>query len=165
VNLVDRLMQALTGIPGLGDLAPGRLRRQHPELFGVANTRFDQARASTRIADETVFVDDATVIAPAYTAHTQGTVRFSGAADLRGTFVASEPLSADLVGAVREARYLTDDRGRITVPFHLTGVAPDLRVQVEAGILTRALQRALGDVNAPRTKELLRRGLERLLGR
>jgi len=173
VNLADRVVESVTGIAGLAGLAPAKLRQQHPELFGAADTHFEELRASARLAGMVAQVDEAVMSGPGYVMQATGTMRLDGPLDLRGTFTAREGLTKDLVAAVHEARWLLDARGQLAIPFHLTGTPPKVRVEPDASLARRALEGALGDVGGaakpgkprPSTEELLRRGLERLLGR
>ena len=57
VNLVDGVLRGVTGVPGLAGLVSPQLRQQHPELFGTADTRFDELRASARLGGARATVD------------------------------------------------------------------------------------------------------------
>jgi len=80
-------------------------------------------------------------------------ITFAREMDLTGTLVASVPFTEDVLGALREAKYLTNDAGRLAIPFRLTGVLPNVRPKPDADFVARVLQRAIAG-----------EGLDRLLG-
>jgi hypothetical protein len=110
-----------------------------------------------------------------------GTVTFEQQADLTATLTASQELTTDLTAAVRQARYLVDDAGRLAIPFRLVGTLPGVKPRPDAAFVERVLQRAivgegLGDLlggdqqdgggsSKGGKKGGLLRGLGKLLGR
>ncbi len=153
VNLADEVLSGVGGAGTLVTLVPEGIRRKHPELFGADDTRFDQLGGSFTIADGVARTTDAIVAARDYTIHGAGTVTLNGRVDMKATFTASDALTRDITAAVHEARYLADDRGRIALPFGVAGIPPSLRVEPDASVIARALQRGLAE-----------KGVEALLG-
>ena len=180
-NMAESVLDGVTGgIRGLVTLVPPRLRSKHPELFGAAQTRIDELRARVRLAGRVARVDELVATAREWAMTGTGTVELGGPLDLRGTFTASRALTADVVEAVREARWVLDDAGRLAVPFRLTGTPPDLRTVPDPAFVARALERALlehglgsppsGEPGRRRERDgsvqdMIRRGLDQLLGR
>jgi len=58
-----------------------------------------------------------------------------------------------VIGALKEARYLADDQGRLSIPFRLTGQMPNVRAKADSDYVERVLQKAI-----------VGEGLDQLLG-
>jgi AsmA protein len=178
VNLVDQVLGGITGVERIGTLAPESLRAKHPELFGAADTRFEELRATTRIADGQARTDDLVMRSPSYTVTGSGTAGLDGSLDLTAKFVAGSALTADIVGSIRDARWAANDQQLLEVPFRLTGRLPDVRVRPDPAFVARVVgsalvdraNRALGGQKGGKDakKDLVDeavRGLQKLLGR
>ena len=153
INLADEMLSSVTGIGGLSNLVPDRIRKKYPEVFGVDRTKFDQLSGTVRIADGKATTDDLTLAARDYTLKGRGVFELRNHADFTATLVLSEALTADIVGAVKEARYITDANGRLEIPARIAGPVPDLKPQPDTDFIVKALGRAA-----------LRGGIEALLG-
>jgi hypothetical protein len=57
--------------------------------------------------------------------------------------VASDQLTADIVDVFSGAKALTDESGRLAVPFRVTGVLPDVRAKADRDYVNRALEKVL----------------------
>ena len=182
VNIAEAALSSVTGIAGLSRLVSPRVREKYPELFGTGDTPFDELSATVKIADGRVTTDDLILSARDYTVRGTGFFTFDKNVDFAATLVASEKLTQDIVADIKEARYLTGTNGRVEIPFRLKGTLPKVRPQPDSELIARALQRALvekgvgaliqrkgGPERAPDkaspTEDLLRKGLEELLGR
>ncbi len=176
VNLVDEVLGAATGVERAGRLVPARLRRKRPALFGAADTRFQELRATARIRNGRAVTDDLVLRTDAYTVTGRGHSDLDGNVDLTARFVAGPALTADVLASVKDARWVTNDRQLVEVPFRVTGRFPALRPEPDATFVARAVGRAL----AERARKALRdddaqdgggvvedalRGLERLFDR
>jgi AsmA protein len=145
VNLVEGVLGGLTGVEGVATLAPARLRASHPELFGAADTRFDELHATARLADGQARTDDLVLRTPAYTVTGVGSASLDGGLDLTGRFVAGKALTADVLGSIKEARWAANDQQLLEVPFRLTGRLPDLRIKPDPSFVARVVGHALAD--------------------
>jgi hypothetical protein len=180
VNVADGVL-GMTGVPGLVALVPPDIRSRYPELFGTGDTRFTELGGDVRIAEQWMATDNLRMAARDYAVAGKGGVGFDGRVDFTATLVASERLTADIAGRVKEAKYLTDEGGRLAVPFRLVGKMPGVKPVPDAQWVARTLSRAaLGkgvgkilDEVAPKKKgrkdsperERLRKSLEGLFGR
>jgi hypothetical protein len=153
VNVADSVLANVTGVPGLVTLVPPRVREKYPEIFATDDTRFDELTAQVRLGGERLVIESLTAAARDYALRGTGVVTFTRHADLTATLEASAALTQDIVGALKEAAALTDQSGRLAIPFRLTGVLPDVRPRPDEAFVARALQKAL-----------VGQGLERLLG-
>jgi hypothetical protein len=154
VNIVDDVLGQVVGVRGLGTLMPARLRRKRPELFGGADTRFEELRASARIAGGRATSDDIMMRTDAYTVTGKGSVDADGKVDLTADFVADPTLTADVLGSLKDARWVTNDAHLVAVPFRVSGWLPELRVKPDPEFVARAVGRAVEE----RAREGLGRG-------
>lgn len=176
INLVDEVLGAATGVERADRLIPAGLRRKRPELFGAADTQFEELRATARIADRRAVTDDLVLRTPSYTVTGRGSTDFDGHVDLNATFLAGPALTADVLATVKDARWVTNDQQLVEVPFRVAGRFPALRPEPDPTFVARAVSRAL----AARARKALGgkdgegagglvddalRGLERLFGR
>ena len=118
------------------------------------DTVFEELSTSIDIADQRVSTRDMVVAARDYALRGVGDVDFDGRLDFTATLVASERLTTDVVASVREARYLTNADGRLSIPARIEGVLPDVEIEPDTAFLAGAL-----------TKGALGKGLELLGGR
>jgi len=186
VNLADQVLASVTGIGGLSNLISPRVRSKYPDLFSTGDTKFEKLGGSVRIADGAARSDDLTLAARDYAILGKGTYSLDNALDFTATLVASKQLSDDIVADVREVKYITNEQGKVEIPFRLTGALPKVRPKPDGEFIAKALQRAVvgkgiekifgkekplppGVTPTPDTKhperELLKKGLEGLLGR
>jgi hypothetical protein len=114
---------------------------------------FDELSSDVRLANERIQVDAFTVAARDYAIRGKGVVTFAQQVDLIATLVASAPFTVDVIGALKEAKYLADDQGRLSIPFRLTGQMPNVRAKPDSDFVGRVLQKAI-----------VGEGLDQLLG-
>jgi uncharacterized protein involved in outer membrane biogenesis len=143
VKIVDEVLGAVTGVDQAGQLVPARLRRKRPELFGGADTKFEELRATARIADRHASTDDLVLRTESYTVTGRGRVSFAGDTDLTATFVAGPALTADVLESVKDARWVLNAEHRVAVPFRVAGRFPDLRLRPDPEFVARVVGRAL----------------------
>jgi AsmA protein len=145
VNLVEGVLGGVTGVEGVATLAPASLRASHPELFGAADTRFEELHATARLADGQARTDDLVLRTPAYTVTGAGTAALAGGLDLTGKLVAGKALTADVLGTIKDARWAVNDQQLLEIPFRLTGRLPDVRIKPDSAFVARVVGRALAD--------------------
>jgi len=153
VNVAEKVLTSATGVAGIVTLVPSRIRDGYPAIFATDDTQFDELSSDVRIGGQRIVVETMSVVAHDYAIHGHGHITFAREMDLTGTLVASMPFTDDVLGALREAKYLTNDAGRLAIPFRLTGVLPNVRPKPDADFVARVLQRAIAG-----------EGLDRLLG-
>jgi hypothetical protein len=153
VNVADAVLSGVTGMGGLATLVPQRVRERHPDIFSTGDTRFDQLTTDVRIGGERMIVESVVVSAKDYAVHGKGFVTFDRYADLTATLTASQPLTKDITGVLKEAEALAGDDGRLAIPFRFAGILPDVKPKPDEEFLARVLRKAL-----------IGEGLERLLG-
>jgi AsmA protein len=182
VNVAESVLGGVTGVAGLSMLVPPDVRSRYAEVFGTGETRFDELGGDVRIADQRLATDNFRMAARDYTVTGHGSVTFDGRVDFTSTLVTSERLTADIVKAAKEAQYLTNADKRIAVPFRFVGKMPGVKPVPDTEWVAKAVGRAAvgtgvgklldelgggkkkGGKERPE-KELLRKGLDGLLGR
>jgi autotransporter translocation and assembly factor TamB len=182
VNIAESVLSGLTGIRGLTQLISANVRDEYPEIFRTGDTRFDELGATLRIHEQRVRTDDLRLSARDYSVDATGSFGFDGSADLNATFVASQKLTDDLLRSVKEARVLTDERGRLAIPFRLRGRLPNVKPKPDTEFVADSLRRALLDGGLDRllrgkpkegatpgaaspAEKLIEKGLKGLFGR
>jgi len=142
INVAEAVLGAVTSRPGLAELLSPEIRAKHPALFGGADTQFQDFRGAIRVVDGVIRADDIVVHAADYALLGNGGYGFDRSIDLMAKFVASSKLSADLISEVKAMKYLTNDAGRVQIPFRLTGVGDNVKVEPDGRFIAEALQRA-----------------------
>ncbi len=185
VNIAESVLTGVTGVSGVVTLVPARVRERYPAIFATDDTRFDELASDVRVGSERIQVEAVNVAARDYALRGKGVITFAQQADLTATLVASTSLTADIVGVLKEAAYLTDDTARLSIPFRFAGTLPNVRPKPDPEFVTRVVEKVLvgegldrllgggkpGDAKQPNGKrkeegkELLRRGLDKLFGR
>src|SRR5262249_11444651 len=122
------------------------------------------------VAGERLRMHPAVVSARDYTVRGDGTVTFDQDVDATATLVVAPAFTADVISAVKEARFLTDDGGVISIPFRVTGRMANVRPRPDEAFVARALRKAVsagavGRLLDGKHKDALERGLEKFFGR
>ncbi len=144
LNLVEQVLAAGTGVPGVATILPQRLRNVRPALFGARDTRFQELSATIRLDGGRARTHDLVFRSDGWGVTGRGSVNRGGELALTATFLADAGLTADVLAAAGPARLLTNRDGMLELPVRITGRLPDVRVQPGRGLLGRVLERALG---------------------
>jgi hypothetical protein len=153
INVAESVLGGATGIAGLSVLAPAKVQKKFPALFGTEDTVFEQCGGSVRIGDGRVATDDLLLRARDYDVRGRGWFSFENQVDFTATLVASQALSTEVIGEVAPTKFLANPAGRLEIPFRFAGVLPKVRPQPDASVLARVVEGAL-----------VGEGLDRLLG-
>ncbi len=143
VNIAESILSSITGVPGLSALIGPKLRGKYPELFEMSDTVFEKLGTNVKISDGRANLQDLALAARDYSLSGDGSVSFENLLDLAASFVASEKLSRDLVGSVKEAKYLLDSNGRFRIPLRMVGSMPTIRPQPDTKFVAKQLSGAL----------------------
>ncbi len=158
VNLAERIFAGVTGIPGLSQLISTSVHGKYPQLFGVDDTVFEVLAGKLTLKDGQAIFDQIALAARDYRLDGNGTLQLDNALDIGMTFVASQDLSADLIGSVKQIKYLTDTAGRFNLPLRLAGSLPSIRAMPDAQYVTRQLSQGLVQTG-------IAKGIEALVGK
>jgi AsmA protein len=182
VNIAESVLTGVTGVSGVVTLVPARVRERYPAIFATEDTRFDELGSDVRIGNERIQVESVNVVARDYALRGKGVITFAQQADLTATLVASTSLTADIVGMLKEASYLTDSTAHLAIPFRFAGTLPNVRPKPDPDFVTRVVEKALvgegldrllgggkrddgKQPNGKGTEDLLKRGLDKIFRR
>src|SRR5262249_24010542 len=143
VDLVDEILRGSTGVERLATLVPAALRQKRPDLFGAADTRFEEVRASARVADGRARTDDLVMRTASYRMSGQGSVGLDGTIDMTVILLAGPALTADVLASVKDARWVKNEDGLLEVPIHLGGRLPRIRPQPDPDFVASVVARAI----------------------
>jgi len=153
VNIVEGALSGVTGIRGLSGLISHRVSEKYPELFGADDTRFDVLSGTVQISGGLARTNDLTISARDYTIIGKGIFAFENLLDFTATLSASQKLTDDLVSDVKGAEYITDEQGRLSIPFRMAGALPEVKPKPDTKFIAKALKRGL-----------VKGGIEKLFG-
>ncbi len=143
VNLAEQALTSITGIPGLSQLIGTKIRKKYPQLFSASDTVFDALGGEVNVAEGAANLRKLVLEAKDYGMGGDGQVGFDGKVDIQTMFLASRGLTEDLLGSVREAKYLVDANGRFELPLRLTGKLPEIGVRPDGDYVAKKLSNAL----------------------
>jgi hypothetical protein len=187
-NLAQQVLTKVTGIAGLRSLVPGSVRERYPRIFTARDTAFDELKGNFILTEGAAQLKDVQLSAPDFGARGEGRGDLTGRINFAGALSLSSQLTRNLVHAVKQAKYLAGKDGKLEIPFTLKGVLPRVEAKPDLSRLGRNLrdgwlgsalknlQKQLPGTPGQREsnarddkqragKELLRKGLEWLLGR
>ncbi|GIW41774.1 MAG: hypothetical protein KatS3mg076_2351 [Candidatus Binatia bacterium] len=179
VNVPASLLGGLQGIQGLPNLLGSPLPGPYGELLKERRTRFEVLRTRLTVQKGNILLRNLVADAKGFEARAEGQVSLGKELSLSGVLRLSPEFSQELVGRAAILRALADPRGRLEIPFRVEGVLPNVRPSPDREALARLLTRSLVerglDAVLPRgadktpspagPEDLLRKGLEELLGR
>jgi AsmA protein len=158
VNLAEEVLRSVTGVPGLSQLIGSKTRQKYPSLFSESDTVFEALGGKMDIAGGVMNLKDLVLAAKDYKLSGAGTVGFDKRVDIGTTFTASQALTEDLLGSVKEVKYLLDPSGRFALPVRLAGELPEIHVRPDTTFIAQKLSGAL-------VSEGLDKGLDALFGK
>ena len=143
LNIADEVLRQITGIPGLTNLISPRVRQKYPALFSHRDTEFLQLGGRLRLSQGKILLDDVQLAAADYTTRGQGWLDYDQTVDFQAQLILAEELSHDIQDGVRLASLLSNDQGRIALPFALRGSLPDAKPVPDIAAIARRVQRGL----------------------
>ena len=143
INIADEVLRQITGIPGLTNLISPRVRQKYPALFSRRDTEFLQLGGRLRLSQGKILLDDVRLAAADYTTRGQGWLDYDQTVDFQGQLILAEELSQDIQDGVRLAGLLSNDQGRIALPFALRGSLPGAKPVPDIAAIARRVQRGL----------------------
>ncbi|MBI4516505.1 MAG: AsmA family protein [Deltaproteobacteria bacterium] len=182
-NLASELLERTAGMPGLTQLIAGRIKPKYSRLFSGTDTNFDQLKATFRLAAGRAETNDLTATAEDFGVRAAGWFDFDRDLNLTGQLLMSKRFSDDVIGQVKEVRYLVNDVGQLAIPFELKGKLGEAKPRPDAAYLAHVLEQAVArgaagellgkllggkkpasGTPAPDAGDLLERGLRDLFG-
>ena len=143
INIADEVLRQVTGIPGLTNFVSPRVRQKYPALFSRRDTEFLQLGGRLRLSQGRILLDDVQLAAADYTTQGQGWLDYDQTVDFQGQLILAEELSQDIQDGVRLASLLSNDQGRIALPFALRGSLPGAKPVPDITAIARRVQHGL----------------------
>ena len=176
-NLVERVLNRVTGLPGVSNLISSRMPTRYNPLFQKRDTPFDNLAATFTVQQGRIYSEDLLLTTPDYTITAEGWVGFDKTMKWNATLAMSSQFTRDLMQEHRNVRYMVDRQGRLAVPFRLEGTLPSVQVKpdlpglaqtIQRGLLQKGVERALGEeknLNKKGKSDWIQKGLEQLFGK
>ncbi len=141
-NIAEAVLGGLTGVPGLSNSLSPSLRSKYPALFASKNTVFKDLSSGVKLVNGVLHSDEFTLNADDFGLRGRGGYGLDRSVDFDAVFLASKELSADLVAESSILKYLTNQAGRLELPFDLKGTAPRIRAKLDSRFVARAVEKA-----------------------
>ena len=155
INLISRVLSRVTGLPGIGSLISSSLSPRYGPILKRQYTPYDTMTASFQIEEGRFRTRDLLLTAEDYSIRANGWIGFDSSMGWDANLFLSRPLTDELRQSHNNIRYLSDKKGRLTVPFRLTGSLPRMEPKPDlktlAGIVQEGLKRATNE-NSTKTK-------------
>ncbi len=143
VNLADRTLESLTGVPGLTNMLSPKLRDRYKGLLSSADTAFENLSGVLEIHDGAIHLPEIALRAAEYGIRAKGRLTLDAALDLDATLIASEGLSLALLEEAKPVKYLIGKSGKLEVPLRIHGGLPVFKITPDTKFVTQVLQRAV----------------------
>jgi len=143
VNIAESVLGSLTGVPGLTNFLSPQLRQSYPAIFSTKDSVFDQLQMAMRIKEGKIDLNSLVVAAADWALNGKGWLNFDKAVNVNAGLFLSKGITNTLVSQVSALKYLTDDQGRLSIPFAMTGTWPGVRPAPDPQFVQQTLQNAL----------------------
>lgn len=160
INIAEEVLSGVTGIPGLTQFVSPRIRDKYPEIFATQNTNFDEFYLPFTLSNGKMQTDNLRISANDYLIHGKGWIGFNKHVDLNSLLILSEKLSQDIAEDVDVAKYITNEQGRLEIPFVMSGTLPGVKPKPDVSYLAQLVQRA---TIRKGTEELKEKVLDKIL--
>ena len=140
LNIADEVLSNITGIPGLTSIVSQKVRKKYPAIFGGTDTEFADLGSNFTFSEGKILLDDVHLNAVDYSTQGEGWLDYEQQIDFHGQVILAENLSKDIQNDVKLAKYISNNQGRIAIPFALSGTLPDAKPLPDIAALTRQVQ-------------------------
>ncbi len=166
VNVVADSLRKVQNVPGIGNLMPDAVVRNHPELFQNHDTDIDSMTLTFVLKGPRITSHDISVKSVDYAMQGDGWFDMDKNINLAARIQLSKQLSGELVQQKKNIVYVTNNDGQVDFPLHISGALPKpLVVPDAAEIAQRAGTRALEEKGQKAIGKLFgKKGLGGLLG-
>lgn len=143
INLIRRVLSRVTGLPGVGNLISSTLSPRYGAIFKRLDTPYDTLGASFQVEDGRIRTSDLLLKAKDYSVQAKGWIGFDSSMGWNATLFLSPPFTKELMRNHKNIRFLVDKKGRLIVPFRLSGPLPKLEPKPDIKRLASLIQRGL----------------------
>lgn len=137
INVVATALQKTRKVPGIGELVPGPLVANHPELFKNPNTDIDQAELTFVLQGPRITTHDLTVQSADYSMLGDGWFDLDKRVDLAAHILFSPDFSSEWRSDKKNIVFLENQNGQVEIPLQVIGQMPKLLVVPDVADLAR----------------------------
>jgi hypothetical protein len=156
-NIVQALIGNIGEQLGSSNLITDKLRSKYPQVFTANKTIFKSIDGLIRIEKGRIILPQMEMGTEDYTIAGIGSLQLDRVVESSAALVLSPQLSRDIIAQISLASMITDDQGRVRIPFTLSGVLP--KVTVKPDLSGQAKPPPI----APEVDKLKKKLLDRLL--
>ena len=142
LNIAEGVLTGLTGISGLSLILSQKVRDKYPAIFTSPHTEFDELKSQFSLSESKIHLDSLRIAARDFMTQGTGWMDFEQQLNLNASLALSKALSTDMIQDVKELKYISNEDGRVEVPFSLLGVIPGVTPAPDAAFIGNLIQRA-----------------------
>lgn len=143
VNLADKVLGGLTGMPGVANFITTQYKDQYPRVFASEHTVFQDLKLDAVIEGGKINFKNMVISAADWAINGEGWLNIGESLQSDALLRLSKDFSTFLSGKVGVFKYLIDDNGNMSVPFSMTGVLPTIKPAPNKDLLGGLFQKAL----------------------
>ncbi len=148
-NIVNKVLDGMTGMPGVSNFISANFGQDYPQIFNSKHTAFDQLKFDALIQDGKVDIQNLLIDATEWLVGGTGYVDFKQNLYTDSTLKLSKGFSDYLIGKVNIFKYLTNQEGSMIIPFLLKGPlsspTPQPKVDLVQSLLQKAVMGKIGE--------------------
>jgi hypothetical protein len=149
-NLMQLVFANVSGLPGIARL---RVPARFAALAQNKDTAFESLTATFMVKQGRIYSKDLLLSTADYHIMADGSIGVDETMKWDATLVMSPQFTQELVQEYRNARYLTDRRGRLVVPFRVEGKLPRIQAKPDLQKLAQQMQKGFATKGADRAPE------------
>ncbi|MFB3786126.1 MAG: AsmA family protein [bacterium] len=143
VNIAESVLGSLTGVPGLTNFLSPQLRQDYPQIFSTKDSVFNQLQMALQIKEGKIDLNSLVVAAADWALNGKGWLNFDKAVNVNAGLFLSKGITDTLVSQVSALKYITNDQGRLSIPFAMIGTWPGVKPAPDPQFIQQTLQNAL----------------------
>ncbi len=121
INVLRVVLDKLSFLPRLREKMEAKLPEKYKELLKKQDTDLKKVNMTGRLSGGEFAFDESLVEAEAFLMRGKGTLNVDRQIDMEARIFIPEDLTASMIEAVEELKYLMDDSGRIVIPLKVLG--------------------------------------------
>jgi len=139
VNIVQMIFGDIGKRFGAEDVISAELRSKYPQVFTANKTIFKSIDGLVRIEKGRVILPKMDLGTADYTITGTGSIQLDRVVQSQAALVLSPRLSEDVIKQISIASMITDEKGRVRIPFTLSGTLPKVTVKPDLSAEVKTL--------------------------
>ncbi|NIM20750.1 MAG: AsmA family protein [Candidatus Latescibacteria bacterium] len=142
MNIAKELLNAIAGELGSAPIVSEHLRKTYPHVFTATKTEFREFEGDVLIKGGRIHAPSFHLGTEDYSILGKGSLGLDWTVDSQAAFILSPRLSKSLIEEAGFVSFLTDDQGRVQIPFSMTGrlqkvaFKPDISGKIQESIIS-----------------------------